>query len=206
LSGEIYPEAATEVPPPGQFDEWVLGLFGDEEGAGSSKLKSVIKDWSDAVRHFDSVLAKSPGDAVATRNRDLTKAFLKRIEELLKQEQQQAQQAMPQEQQGDGQPRQSEGEPNEDGEEGQEGEPKTPGKQGDKAGPPEDPGAGGEEHENQSPPGPKPAEGSEEPKDDGEEGETPEERARRRLKENADVERGPLSPGRFELNDPDKDW
>ena len=36
--------------------------------------------------------------------------------------------------------------------------------------------------------------------------ETPEERARRILQENADLEKGPLTPGRREFRPPEKDW
>ncbi|MEI6654596.1 MAG: hypothetical protein WCP45_07505, partial [Verrucomicrobiota bacterium] len=36
--------------------------------------------------------------------------------------------------------------------------------------------------------------------------ETPEERARRILGENADLEKGPMRPGRIEYNNPEKDW
>ncbi|MEI6608086.1 MAG: hypothetical protein WCP35_22510, partial [Verrucomicrobiota bacterium] len=36
--------------------------------------------------------------------------------------------------------------------------------------------------------------------------ETPEERARRILGENADLEKGPLRSGRIEYNNPEQDW
>lgn len=42
--------------------------------------------------------------------------------------------------------------------------------------------------------------------DKGDPNESPEERARRRLSENADQEKGPLSPGQRELRSPEKDW
>ncbi len=37
-------------------------------------------------------------------------------------------------------------------------------------------------------------------------GETPEEAARRILRENADFEKGILGPGRIEYGNPEKDW
>lgn len=185
--------AEAEVPDTGETNEFI-------------RIDSIILNWADAIRHYRSATVNYPEDDGPRRNEELTMKYLKRLAELLEQEKEQAEQEMPQ--QGEGEPQQGEGEGEpQEGEDG-EGEPQ------------EGQGSGGEEPEEQGP-----GEGNEDeeggkgdqPDEDAEDGESgeeeaenpnesPEERAARRLKENSDLEKGPLSPGRREFRNPEKDW
>jgi hypothetical protein len=79
--------------------------------------------------------------------------------------------------------------------------PGTPGQGQNNPKPPADP--------NQPPPddpgGPKKDEQNS-PKGSNDPNESPEQQARRILMENADLEKGPLTPGRQEFHSPEKDW
>ncbi|MES2658908.1 MAG: VWA domain-containing protein [Verrucomicrobiota bacterium] len=208
LSGESYPQDPASVPDLDAFDEIVKKALAKlreseepEEGdtPGFGPIESLITNWADAVRHYHSALALNPPDQVGRRNRDLTMIYLERLRELLKEEEQQAQQSMPQGQPGDGPPQEGEGdgEPK-DGEGGEEG--------------PEGKGGAGDEKdkEGKGKDGDKDKDGKKDKGDEGDNGdnpnESPEERARRILKENADLEKGPLTRGRREFQNPEKDW
>jgi Ca-activated chloride channel family protein len=174
---------------------------GDSEGL--IRFNRVLDDWFDGVKHFDSALRYDPSLADARHNRTLTVKYLKRLREILEELQENAQQLqqMPQPGQGEGQGNQPQPEGDGEGEEEGEG-------QGDE----EREGQGGEgEEQNQGQGGERPDEGKgdgdeknggNKPKDD----ETPEEAARRILRENADFEKGALRPGQHEYRQTDKDW
>lgn len=216
LSGESYPSDPASVPDLDRFDTIVKEALAKlaesdspDEGDASDyvKIESLITNWADAVRHYDSAAMRSPTDKVANQNRNLTITYLKRLEELLEKEKQEAEQAMaeagqgpPQEGEGDGK---GEGEPK-DGEKGKKGQ-KKPGEKGDGEKDPKD-GSGDEGDKDKDG---KKGEGKDK-KDGDKEGdnpnESPQERANRILKENADLEKGPLSPGRREFRDAAKDW
>ncbi|MES2475648.1 MAG: VWA domain-containing protein [Verrucomicrobiota bacterium] len=214
LAGEIYPQDPEAVPDLDAFDEIVKDALaklreseepdeGDTPGFGP--IEALVTNWTDAIRHYSSTLSIHSSDRVAHKNRDLTMIYLKRLQELLKEEEEQTQQSMPQPQPGEGQPQEGEGEGDgepKDGEGGKEGE---PGKKGDGDEQKDPNGDGGNE--------PKDKNGKQEEKDGDEKGnkgenpnETPNERARRLLKENSDLERGPLTRGRREFQNPEKDW
>ncbi|QTN34131.1 VWA domain-containing protein [Akkermansiaceae bacterium] len=208
LSGSSYPEGE-EVPDMGEFDALVreqLKRMGEAEPPESGetnefiRLDSIILNWTDAVRHYRSALAKDPGAEGAMRNEELTMNYLKRLRELLEEEKEQTEQEIQQqEQQGQGQ---GQGEPQEG--EGGEGEPKEGGEgepqQGEGGEEQEDKGKGGEEQDEEGENG---KNGDEEKADPNE---TSEERASRILSENSDVEKGPLTQGRRDFRPPDKDW
>ncbi len=216
LSGEAYPSDPAQLPDLNQFDTMVKELLAKlretdapEEGEtnGYVRVESLITNWTDAVRHFDSAAASPAPDKAAQQNHDLTMIYLKRLKELLKQEEQETEQSMPQQGQGQGEPQPGEGgegDPKEG--EGGKGDEKKPGggekdkdpksKSGDKGEKP-DQGKGGK--------GDKPKD-SDSKNGDKNPSEGPEDRARRLLKENSDVEKGPLAPGRYEFMPPQEDW
>lgn len=217
LADASYPADGKQAPSLEQFDTLVKERLAklkanadpDSGEAGNfTRFKSLITNWTDAVRHFDSALAVSPANQKARNNRSTTMIYLKRLQELLEEDQQQTEQSMPQPQPGEGKPEKGEGEPKEQqqGEQGEKGEKPPPGSQGQgdeekKEGP------GGDEEKQEDKSGKKDEKDSEKgdkgPQDPNE---TPEERARRILKENADLEKGPLTPGRREFRPPEKDW
>jgi hypothetical protein len=175
------------------------------EASGYVKFELLITNWTDAVRHYDSTLALFPSDDIAKKNRGLTMIYLKRLGELLDQEKQDTEQSMPEPQPSEGQPQPGEGEPKE-GEKGKDGTKQSGDKgESDKA-PKDGKGKDGEKKDN----GQKGKEKDKDQKDGDKEGEnpneSPQERAHRILKENADLEKGPLTPGRREFRDAEKDW
>ena len=181
------------------------------ETNGYIRFEAIMLNWSDAVRHYRSATAKNPKDDKPLRNEDMTMVYLKRLAELLDEEKKQTaeEMAQQQQQQGDGEPDPN-GEPKEGDGSGEE-------KPGDK---------GGEGDKEKSPDSKKGKDGKEPKEGKGEEGdkpeendkaensddsgknpnESPEDEARRKLKENSDVEKGPLSPGRRGFRLPKKDW
>lgn len=225
LSGKSYPEDPAQPPPLADFDALVrakLEEWRGEEQDGTGRMGPLITNWTDAVRHFESAHGAMPSDPAPRQNREMVMTYLIRLRELLEEDRQQTQDALPQPQPGGGQPQPGEsGEPGEDGESGEGGSQGQPednrenapgGRNTDPDEPPQDGREGGNEDEES--PG-KPSEDPENSRpDDGREsgqnaprpGETPEERARRILRENADCEKGPLTPGRIEFNPPAKDW
>ncbi len=190
-----------------------------EEGEteGFARIRDTILNWSDAVRHYQSALDIDPGDESALANRRTTLTFLERLRDLLEEERDETEQSIPEPSPGEGeqpQPQPGEGEPGEgdpdeepgNGEEQDmengEGDPSD---DADPSGRDGDPDADAPDVEGD------PGEQEPEPGDAEDAGEidpdeTPEERARRILSENADVETGPLNPGRREFIPPEKDW
>jgi Ca-activated chloride channel family protein len=211
LSGSRYP-VGEEVPDMAKFDELVreqLKRMEESELPESGetnefiRIDSIILNWADAIRHYRSAQVKNPDSETARRNEELAMGYLVRLKELLEEEKDQTEgeitqmeQAQPQP--GDGPPQEGEpgegkgdGEPQEDGEGAEGEEPGDKGKGGDKD--PEEGDKGKEPDENDS-------------KGEADPNETPEERARRILSENADLQKGPLTPGRREFRNPEKDW
>ena len=213
LAGDTYPSKPDELPDLNAFDEIVKKALAKlreadepEEGdtPGFGPIETVITNWTDAIRHFNSSVSLIPSDHVARKNRDLTMIYLKRLAELLKEEEEQTQQSMPPPQPGEGQPQEGDGEGDgepKDGEGGEEG-PKGKGGEGDE----KDKDGKGDKEKDKDGKG-KDDEGKDKGGDKGENpNESPQERARRILKENADLERGPLTRGRREFINPEKDW
>ena len=220
LAGSSYPSDANSLPDLTTFDALVNARLAqvrkaetseDTDTPGVPALESLIINWADSLRHDDSALAHDPNNQNLRHNRQTTLTYLKRLRELVEKEREQTNQAIPQPQPGP-----DPGNPGDSGDSGEDDPPK-PGGQGqpDDKNPPKDPGTQGdkgkqtndtpgENPENHAPPkdgdpqtGDHPA-----PKPD----ETPEDRARRILGENADLEKGPLRSGRIEYNNPEQDW
>lgn len=215
LSGKKYPSDPAAIPDLDKFDAIVkeqLAMMAKEkepeegETRGYVKFEALVTNWIDAIRHYDSALSISTPNQIASRNRALTITYLKRLQELLQQEEQQTRQAMPQIMPGEEPGKQ----PGQKGRKGPKGEPGDGSDKGDKgdAGDEngEKPGGKGKDDKD------KDGKGGDKNKDDvkGKGGdnpnETPEERAGRILQENADTEKGPLTPGRREFRNAEKDW
>lgn len=215
LTDTSYPADPSQVPDLRKFDDLVRERLdklkqnsapADGEPTGYARIRTLVTNWSDAVRHYDSKPAGSPPDPAARANRELTMAYLKRLQELLKEDKQKTEDSMPQPQPDEDQPRQGEGEPDE----------KRPGEQDDNGEPPENPQGQGEENPDEDGSGreneqPEKGGGAKDEENESAKGsrkpdESPEEHARRQLKENADSEKGPLTPGRREFRPPEKDW
>lgn len=211
LAGDPYPQDPDAVPDLNSFDKIVKEALAklreaDEpdtgETPGFGPIEMLVTNWTDAVRHFDSALSLNSGDRVARKNRELTMIYLKRLQELLKEEEKQTKQSMPQPQPGEGPPQKGDGdgEPK-DGKGGKDGDDGEGGPDGQKKD-----GGGGDKDKDKN--------GKKDEKDGDEKGdksgenpnESPQDRARRLLKENADLERGPLTRGRREFQNPEKDW
>ena len=216
LANESYPQGSSNVPDLRKFDALVrerlakLCASADPAGddtAGIAAMEELITNWTDAVRHYDSARAIDRSSTAAGHNRRTTLIYLKRLAELIQEDKQQSEQALPQPQPGEGAPQQGEGDPKEkkDGDQGD-------GNKGSK--PPADKGKSDDHPKdgpNQDPQKPDDKTGSKKDDKDADQGttepgETPEDRARRILKENADLERGPLTPGRREFQVPKQDW
>ena len=214
LSGEPYPSDPTLIPDLARFDTLAKEVLAkmresdasdDSESGGYVRIESIITNWADAVRHFGSAEHQSLTNEAAEKNSALAMTYLKRLAELLTQEKQDAEQSMPEAGPGEGQPQEGDGEPQEgDGKKGKKGQKKS-GDKGDEGEEKKD-GSGDDDPKNNG--GEK---GKKETKKDGEKdgdnpNESPQQRARRILKENSDLEKGPLSPGRREFGTADKDW
>lgn len=213
ISEESYPKDPESLPDLDRFDTLVkerLAKLRESEAPeqgetdGYARIESLITNWTDAVRHFDSALNSPASVKIARQNRGLTMTYLKRLRELLKQEKEDTEQAMPQ--QGEGEPQkgkgeEGDGEPN-DGEGGQDGEKKQGGKDGEQQ--KDKSGKDGEKPEGKD--GKKDQKPNDSKNGEKNPNEGPEDRARRLLKENADFEKGPLTPGRREFNPPAQDW
>lgn len=219
LSGESYPRGDSP-PDMEKFDTLVreqLRLMAEadppETGEANEfiRLDSIILNWADAVRHFQSALVKNPTEQSPKRNLDLTTRYLARLQELLNEEEQSTEQSMPEE--GEPQPGEN-GEPGEPGDEPNEGdgEPSDQPGEGNEPGDEPENGSGDEDNENDNGSDGPETEPEQDTPEDGENGEaedpneSPEDRARRKLEENSDLERGPLSPGRREFRRPEKDY
>jgi Ca-activated chloride channel family protein len=216
LADETYPAGPAQVPDLERFDRLVKERLAklrettdpkqEGQAGGYAQIETLITNWADAVRHFNSSLAASPSAAAAGNNGGLTMTYLKRLRQLLEQDQQETEESMPQPQPGEGQPQPGEGDPKEkpEGEEGDKG-PKPPGNKGQ--GENEEPKDGsGDAKEKPEDKGGQKKDDKESDKGDRDPNESPADRARRKLKENADLEKGPLTPGRREFRDPEKDW
>lgn len=217
LNGKRYPDLKEAPADFASFDQTVrdfLSRMGEaqneEDAPGAPRLKSLIVQWTDAVRHYESAMALNPSAADARTNRDLTMAYLKRLAKLLEEEKENTESQMPEESpspspQGQGGEKPKEGDEKKEG--GNEGDqPNESGSSGDEKKDSENRKGEGRQPE-------KPEQG--ESKDDSENkdqkgkpqpDESPEDRARRILRENADLERGALTPGRREFMIPEKDW
>lgn len=215
LTGENYPTDPESIPDINRFDTIVKEELAkmreseaseDSDSGGYVKFESLITNWADAVRHYQSNLSLSPANPVARSNREMTLIYLKRLKDLLKQEEEDGNQALGQAQPGEGPPQEGE-----DGEgEGEPGEGNGGKGKGDK-----EKGEGEQEQKDgqgdQGKDKDKGKNGEDESKEKGDKNgnnpnESPEERAHRILKENADNEKGPLTPGRREFRDAEKDW
>ena len=218
LSTEAYPNNPAALPDLDRFDTLVKEMLAklreseapaDGEANGYARVESLITNWVDAVRHYKSALDSAPSDKVAQQNRDLTLTYLKRLQELLEEEKKETEEAMPQAQPGQGEPQKGKGAPG-DGDpnknEGDQDGEKKPG--GKKDGEPKDqPGKdGGKPDQNDGKGGKKDPKENDSKKGEKDPNESPGDRARRILKENADLEKGPLSPGRYEFQNPKEDW
>jgi Ca-activated chloride channel family protein len=214
LSGEPYPSDPSLIPDLARFDTLAKEALAkmresdasdDSESGGYVRIESIITNWADAVRHFGSAELQPPTNEAAEKNSSLAITYLKRLAELLTQEKQDAEQSMPEAGPGEGQPQEGDGEPQEgDGKKGKKGQKKS-GDKGDEGEEKKD-GSGDDDPKNDG--GEK---GKKETKKNGEKdgdnpNESPQQRARRILKENSDLEKGPLSPGRREFGTADKDW
>jgi len=209
LAGSAYPQDPKQTPDMAQFDEIVRTrlkkLANANEDGEVEKIEALITNWTDAVRHCDSTLSNMPANNAATNNRQMTIAYLKRLRELLEEEKDKTEQNMPMPQpggEGESQPDKGDGNPdeNQDGDQ-QNKDSKSPGDKGDEKRNKMD-GSNGNQ--------PKPKDDTGKDKNKGEKpedpNETPEKRARRILKDSADLEKGPLTPGQVEFNPPAKDW
>lgn len=176
----------------------------DGDSSEFDRLESILLNWTDAVRHYQSATAKNPSDDAAVKNSGLTIKYLKRMREILQEEKDKAEQEMPQ--QGEGEPKEGEGsgEPQDKESEG-DGDEEKDGSQGEKKEGGEK--GSGEKDGKQESGGNKDKDDEKSEGDDGADpNETPEEHARRILEENSDIQKGPVSPGRREFRSPEKDW
>jgi Ca-activated chloride channel homolog len=211
LTTSTYPTAPSEVPDLDRFTEIVketLAKLSQEDASdtgdsnGFLQITSLISNWTDAVRHYESASRHIATDPAPANNRSLTLTYLRRLEELIKEEKKQAEQSMPQA--GPGPPAEGEEEGEGDGESDAEGKgkngksknPKNKGKKPD-----------GSDHEGPGKKKKDPQSGDSDLDKDGDNpNESPKERASRILKENADSEKGPVSPGRRDFDSAQKDW
>ena len=207
LSGYAYPQDPKSSPDMAQFDQLVRTrlkiLAAAKEDGEVEKIEALITNWTDAVRHCDSAISNMPANNAAKNNRQMTITYLKRLRELLEEEKEKTEQNMPMPQpggEGESQPDEGDGDPDEkqDGDQ-QNKDSKSP---GDKSGEKREKkdGSNGKEPKPKDDPGKDKGENAEDPN------ETPEKRARRILKDSADLEKGPLTPGQVEFNPPAKDW
>ena len=217
LAGSTYPSDPAKLPDLTSFDALVEARLAqirqaaapdDVDTPGVPALESLILNWADSLKHDDSALARDPANKDLRHNRRTTLTYLKRLRELLDKEREQANQAIPPPQPGadpnssgdsaeDDPPK-----PGDPGEPGDKDPPKPPGSQGDNGQQPKDkPGENPQESAPKKPDAPQTGD-TPAPKPD----ETPEDRARRILGENADLEKGPLRSGRIEYNNPEQDW
>jgi Ca-activated chloride channel family protein len=203
LADESYPTEPENVPDLDRFETLVKERLAkmkqsDEESAGRSedfiRMDSLMKNWTDAVRHYDSASRLDATNNGAVHNRDTTMVYLRKLQELLDEEKEDADKSMPQQGQGQGQqqPGQGEGGEGEDNQGGKGDDNSKPGGNGDQK---EDSGDGGDEKNEES-----------KSKGPGDPNESAEDRARRLLSENADLEKGPLSQGNVNQRPPKKDW
>lgn len=209
LAESAYPQDLKSSPDMAQFDQLVrtrLKKLADAKEDGEmEKIEVLITNWTDAVRHYDSAISNMPASNAAKNNRQMTITYLKRLRELLEEEKEKTEQNMPMPQpggEGESQPDEGDGDPDEkQGGDQQNKDSKSPGEKGDEKREKKD-GSNGKKPKPKDDPG-KDKDKGEKPEDPNE---TPEKRARRILKDSADLEKGPLTPGQREFNTPAKDW
>ena len=209
LAGSAYPQDLKSSPDMAQFDQLArtrLKKLADAKEDGEvEKIEALITNWTDAVRHYDSAISNMPASNAAKNNRQMTITYLKRLRELLEEEKEKTEQNMPMPQpggEGESQPDEGDGDPDEkQGGDQQNKDSKSPGEKGDEKREKKD-GSNGKKPKPKDDPG-KDKDKGEKPEDPNE---TPEKRARRILKDSADLEKGPLTPGQREFNTPAKDW
>ena len=215
LAGEACPQDPVRLPDLEKFDGMVRERLAklrepadpaQADAGGYARMDALITNWADSIRHYASALAIEPSNAAARNNRETAMIYFKRLRELLEEDRQQSEQALPQAQPGEGKPDKGEADPKnkQEGDKDDDKGPKTPGGKGRGEDDPKD--AAGDNKD-------KPEEKSGDKNDDKEAdkgrtnpNETPGERARRILRENADLEKGPLTPGRREFRPAEKDW
>jgi len=196
------PMAGFELMVKERLAEWMAEETEEgERSRGSERFNNLLTDWSDSAKHHRD----AAGVEAAKHNRELTLTYLDKIREILNQTNDNAQQIQAVPQDGEGEPQSGEGE--EEGEP-QDGEGEEEGDEGSHGDSPDDGGEGGEERDSGEEPRDGEPQESEDESEDKEPrpGETPEEAARRILNENADMQKGALSPGRIRFRRPDKDW
>lgn len=183
-----------------RLSEWMKEETPEGSSSESSeRFNRLLSDWFDAVHHYDSTIAFEP----AEHNRELTVLHLQKLQEILNDLEENAQQIQAVPSPGEGEGRQP-GDPSqgsgEEGDEPGEGKGEEEGEgAGDEEGEQEE---GGEKEGDQPNPGESGDQDSKKPRP----GESPEEAARRILNENADLQKGALSPGRARFRRPEKDW
>lgn len=218
ISGSRYPRGKA-IPEMERFDQMVreqLQKMREEkvpekgDTSGYLRMDAVMVNWSDAVRHYRSAHVKNPNDNKPSRNEETTMTYLKRFAELLDEEKKQIEQEMMrQQQQGAPLEGQGEGDKPKEGDgsgEGEKGEKGDNEKQPDSK-KPDDKEKGDKQNDEKNGDQPEdPTDGDSEDGDNTQPGETPQDLARRKLKENSDVEKGSPLSGRREFKTPDKDW
>ena len=177
---------------------------------GYERFDKLVTDWVDAIDHYDHARRLDR----AAHNRQLTYQYLEKLREIFLELKQNAQQiqALPA--------------PGEESQDGESGDPSEEPQEGDGSG--EDQSSkkesGGNDPES-SPSEGDPDKNSSEASDESDKkgpgqapepkkpeefkpdpGETPEEAARRILKENADLQQGAIHPGGLRFESPEKDW
>lgn len=209
LAGSAYPQDPKQTPDMAQFDQIarnrIKKIADAKEDGEVEKIEALITNWADTIRHCDSAIAQSKDSTAAKNNRRMTLTYLKRLRELLEEEKEKTQQNMPMPQpggEGESQPDEGNGDPDkkQDGDQ-QNNDSKSPGEQGEEKRDKKD-GSDGNQPKPKDEPGKEKQKGNK-PEDPNE---TPEKRARRILKDSADLEKGPLTPGQVEFNPPAKDW
>lgn len=190
----------SEVPETGETNEFI-------------RIDSIILNWADAVRHYRSAVANNPKDEGPKRNGELALKYLVRLAELLEEEQEkteeeimQMESQMQQQGQGEGE---GDGEGDSEGEgsesEGGQGDGDQPGENGGKGDETDEKGKGGKGDEKEEE-GDEGENGEDEGDGKGDPNQSPEGRARDTLKENSDLEKGPLGRARRDFRNPEKDW
>lgn len=212
LAGSAYPQDPKSLPDMAQFEQLVRArlkkLADAEEDGDLEKFQSLITNWTDAVRHCESAISIMPESDAAQNNGHMILNYLKRLRELLEEEKEKNQQACPMPQpgaEGESEPDEGDGDPdeNQDGDQSNK-DSKSPGDKGDKKRDKKD-GSKGKEPEPKDESG-KDKDGKDKDEKPEDPNETPEKRARRILKDSADLEKGPITPGQREFNPPAKDW
>ncbi len=186
-----------------RIKEWMEAEDSDpkEQSAGFRKMQTILLNWADAVRHSSSALELRPDNEDAKQNGIVARKYLEKLRQKMEEQQQEMQAQMQGQGEEDGpEPGQGQGEGDEDG----EGEGKEP-KDGKSKNDGENDGDGKKNPNGKTPEGEKPDPNNTHGKDQ-KPGETKEQKALRKLNENADLQRGIIAPGRHEYRRPAKDW